>query len=270
MNRWITASIVICCSFSAAAKEQQLVYDQDADVYKLSWDDARIATTEMREIAVLSRFVDYAPEFSIGVSAARAPSGKIITDKVFLAPALELCIKRPGNPCNRNPDKPDELFLKNAALNLRDARDQLAKLRAEKIPRVLEPVRAYLLEHLQRSAERERTRYDYLQSGDPTPLRKLLCRECNCTAGDERLLERLRAEPDPRSWSYPGQIGAPGCSNAKDVDIPQPTRWRHGSGLCGSSGLWRLACPNISSRRKDASGFQAEARGGEGIQAAPD
>lgn len=198
MNRWITGCVVICCSLSSWAKERHLVYDQDVDVYKLTWGDARISEAEMREIAALSPFVVYAPQFSIGGTAGKSPSGKVVSDKIFLAPDLELCIERPGNPCNRDPANPDELFLKNAAHNLDAAQDQLSKLRAEKIPRVLEPVRAYLLEHLQLSAEREKVRYDYLKSGDPGPLQRLLCRECDCTAGDESLLARLKTEQNPR------------------------------------------------------------------------
>jgi len=41
--RGIAAAIVVCCAVPSSVKDQQPVFEQDADDYKLTWDDARIS-----------------------------------------------------------------------------------------------------------------------------------------------------------------------------------------------------------------------------------
>jgi hypothetical protein len=67
-----------------------------------------------------------------------------------------------------------------------------------RLPPQLQPVRVYLLENLLLSLDKERARYEYLKSGSVTPLRTLLCRECDCGAEEEALPGRLDTEADPK------------------------------------------------------------------------
>jgi hypothetical protein len=126
------------------------------------------------------------------------PDGTYVVDKTFIA-WLEFCPAAPPWNCEPyDPKVPDAAFMRNAARSLQRADDQVDRLLHEALPTVLEPVRAYLLEHLLLSVERERYRYEYLKSGDIGPMRQLLCRECACGAPEETLLAQLQTTADPK------------------------------------------------------------------------
>ncbi len=186
---WVVGCF-ICSSVLLVAKEQHLVYDGDADIYELIYDDNRISVADMQEIWWLSPWVGEPPvgPFNIGISERRSPSGDDMVDKVFMAPGLESC--EPGLNCGRDSRKADAAFLENAARNLRAGDKQVKRLRSEKLPPVLEPVRSYLLLHLQLSLEREKARYQYLKSGDFGPMRNLLC-ACSCGQPEEAFFQQL-------------------------------------------------------------------------------
>jgi hypothetical protein len=187
-------SILFSC-WALFAKEQRLQYDEDVFVYEVIFDDSRISVAQMREAAWLSPYVTAPPApFELAGSGTKRPDGTVDLDKVFLAPWLELCTAVPPATCEPyDPLVPSAAFLRNAAKSLKRGSGQVERLRQERLPAVLEPVRVYLLQYLGRSVERQRYRYDYLNSGDVVPMRKLLCRECACGASEESLLAQLKS-----------------------------------------------------------------------------
>jgi hypothetical protein len=193
--------LILSSSLASFAKEQRLTYDEDASVYALVFDDGRISVAQMREVAWLSPYVTAPPApFELARSETKRPDGTLDLDKVFLAPWLELCAAVPPAGCEPyNPLVPNTAFLRNAAKNLKRGTDQVERLRKENLPAVLEPVRAYLLQYLKRSIEKQRYRYDYLNSGDAAPMRQLLCRQCACGASEESLLAQLKTVSDPKA-----------------------------------------------------------------------
>jgi len=199
-------TLVLCCSFASFAKEQRLTYDQDVSVYELIFDDSRISVAQLREAAWLSPYISAAygtafpAPFELAGSETKRPDGTLDLDKVFLAPWLELCTAVPPAKCAPYDSLiPNTAFLRNAAKNLKRGDNQIERLRRESLPAALEPVRAYLLQDLKRSIERQRYRYGYLKSGDPTPMGQLLCRECTCGAPEESMLAHLKTVSDPRA-----------------------------------------------------------------------
>ena len=166
---FLRVAVFFVLSSITLAKEQRFIYDGDVDVYELTFDDNRISAVVMRQTAWLSPWItDPKAPFQIGFSEWTSPSGENMVDKVFMALPLELCTKKPGMDCDTvNPEIPDSAFLRNAARNLKTGDEQVEKLRKLKLPPVLEPVRAYLLLHLNLSLEREKSRYDYLKIGNP-------------------------------------------------------------------------------------------------------
>ena len=192
--------LIISSNVALFAKEQRLTYDEDASVYELIFDDGRIPVSQMREAAWLSPYVTGPPApFEMARSETKLPNGTIALDKMFLAPWLELCAEVPAKCESYDPLVADAAFLRNAAKNLKRGEDQLAQLRKETFPAVLEPVRTYLLQHLQRSIEKQRYRYDYLKSGDAAPMRQLLCGECGCGVAEEDLLAQLKSVSDSKA-----------------------------------------------------------------------
>jgi hypothetical protein len=198
--------LLLASSFASFAKEQRLTYDQDVSVYELIFDDTRISLVQMREAAWLSPYVSAAygtafpAPFELAGSETKSPDGTLDLDKVFLAPWLELCTAVPPAKCAPyDPLIPNAAFLRNAAKNLKRGDDQIDRLRRESLPAALEPVRAYLLQHLKRSVERQRYRYGYLKSGDAIPMGQLLCRECTCGASEESMLAQLKTVSDPKA-----------------------------------------------------------------------
>jgi hypothetical protein len=179
-------AFLICCSSLLTAKENHLVYDGDAYIYELTFDDSRISAGDMREIWWLSPWVGQPPIGPFNIF------GQDI-DKVFMVPRPDRC--EPGANCSRNARDPDADFLENAARNLRVGDGQVKRLRKVKLPSVLEPVRSYLLLRLKLSLEREKARYRYLKSGDLGPLRSLLC-ACSCGTPEEALLQQLKTTSD--------------------------------------------------------------------------
>jgi hypothetical protein len=192
--------LLLCCSFTLIAKEQHLVLDGDIDIYELTFDDTRISAAAMQEIWWFSPWVDSPPKgpFEIARAEWKSPIGDIIVDKTFYAPELELCVIKPDANCNPNPEVPDAAFLENAARNLKTGDEQVGKLQKDKLPSVLEPVRVYLLLHLKISIEREKARYEFLKSGDLTPMQRILCGECSCSAEQEVLLKQLKTTIEDR------------------------------------------------------------------------
>lgn len=194
-----TAALLAISAVALYSNEHHLSYDEDTFTYELTFDDGRISEPEMRRIACLSPYTwTFCGPFQIGVDS-NTKEGKEVIDKVFMAPPLEVCIERPGAPCRRDPTIPDTAFLKNAAANLRQGDQQVETLRKEHVPEVLETVKAYLLSSLERSLEKQKARYEFLESGNLKPMRQLLCGACGCRAEQERLLEQLGATPDPRT-----------------------------------------------------------------------
>ena len=201
-NQVAAVTLILSSPFASLAKEQRLTYDQDASVYELVFDDGRISVAQLREAAWLSPYVTAPPApFELAGSETKSPGDKTpIIDKSFLAPWLELCTEIPPSKCEAyDPGIPNAAFMANAAKNLKRGDEQAERLRRESLPAALEPVRAYLLESLKRSIEKQRKRYEYLKSGDPAPMRQLLCRECACGASEESLLTQLKTVSDLKS-----------------------------------------------------------------------
>jgi hypothetical protein len=196
----IRAILIAAIGSACYAEQQRLSFDQIYETYELIFDDARIPVAQMREVAWLSPYLSggtpMAP-FEMAVSETRMPDGTDVVDKIFYAPWLELCVDLPLARCERDPRVPDAAFMQNAARNLQRGDEQVDALLHMRLPGVLAPVRAYLLEHLLLSVERERYRYEYLKSGDIGPMRKLLCRECECGTPEESLLAMLQTSKDP-------------------------------------------------------------------------
>jgi len=195
----IVGIFVICCSITLQAKEQQLTCDGGDYSYELMFDDGRISVAAIRRIWRLSPWacLSITRPFINGSASWKSSSGETLINKIFMAPSLELCITGSIVDCyDRNPEVPDEAFLKNAARNLETGEEQIEMLREEKLPSVLEPVRAYLLLHLKLDLEREKARYDYLESGDLGPMKRILCSECSCGRSEEMLLEQLKSASD--------------------------------------------------------------------------
>ncbi len=191
----IAAFLAICSAVSSAA-EQRLRYEGVEQIYEIAFNDNRLSVAAMRRIATLSPWVEDSPDFSIGIDSTKV-NGREVIDKVFLAPALELCDNEGRSPCTQNPEIADEAFLKNAARNLQQGAEQVRLLRKEKLPAGLAPVRKYLLESLEHSLALQKARYEYLRSGNPAPLRRLLCQACAC-ASEKELLALLATTRDPR------------------------------------------------------------------------
>lgn len=189
---------LLCCSLNLVAKDQHLVYDGESYIYELTFDDGRISDDTMRDIWWLSPWVGEPPQgpFGIAGSVWISPQGETLVDKVFYAPWLELCFEKPGVNCDRNPEVLDKAFLENASRNLRIGDEQVERLRKEELPSILEPVRVYLLLHLNSSLEREKARYAYLKSGDLKPMQHVLCSERACSDTENKLLKQLEREID--------------------------------------------------------------------------
>ena len=177
------------------------MFDEYASVYELIFDDGRISVAQMREAAWLSPYVTAVPApFELAASETKLPDGTLVLDKIFLAPWLELCGEIPPAKCEQyDPLVPNVAFMRNAAKNLKRGDSQVERLRKETLPAVLDPVRAYLLDYLKRSIEKQRYRYAYLKSGDAAPMRQLLCRECACGAPEETLFAQMKTVSDPKA-----------------------------------------------------------------------
>ena len=206
MNKIRVGAVILMfsASFASLAKEQRLTYDEDDFEYVLIFDDASISVAQMREVAWLSPYPragyvkDGMAPFETSGSGVLLPDGTYVVDKTFFA-WLEFCPAVPPWNCEPfDPEVPNAAFMRNAAISLQRADEQVDRLLHMRLPPALEPVRAYLLEHLLLSVERERYRYEYLRSGDIAPMRKLLCRECDCGASEETLLADLQTTADPK------------------------------------------------------------------------
>ncbi len=176
-------------------EEKHLIYDDDFYIYELTFDDKRTSAISMREIWWLSPWVrgnGIAPFHIVGGSW-KSPSGENVVDKRFVAPRLEE--GAPGVKRSRSSKSREADFLENALHKLRLGDEQINKLRRLKLPSVLEPVRRYLLLHLDLSLKREKARYRYLKSGDVGPLRKILF-ACTCGPSEKELLQQLETASD--------------------------------------------------------------------------
>lgn len=114
--------LLIGCCIAAYPKQQHLSYEGIDNRYELTFDDSRISSEEMRQIACLSPYIEvYCAPFYIGSDSERR-AGKVVVDKVFFAPPLDLCIDQ---PCKHDPEVADGAFLKYAAVhNLRCGRER--------------------------------------------------------------------------------------------------------------------------------------------------
>jgi hypothetical protein len=203
-------AVVLLIGYCSAAypKQQHLSYEGIDNRYELTFDDSRISSDEMRQIACLSPYIDvYCAPFYIGSGSERR-AGKVVVDKVFFAPPLDLCIEQ---PCTHDPEVADDAFLKDAAVHLGEGSQQVELLRKRRVPAVLEPVKRYLLDSLIRSVEGDRARYVYFKSGELGPMRQILCSECDCGSSEEALFEQLRTTQDPRaktrlSWQWHNKV----------------------------------------------------------------
>lgn len=207
MTRLHCVILILAICPALSAEERRLHFEIFDQTYDLIFDDTRIPDTEMRQIAWLSPYLTSFYKSNAGSSPFQEmyrsidykPDLTYEVEKVIMAPPLESCSSPESALCKAyDPTVPDAAFLRNAAENLDRADEQVGLLLHMSLPPQLQPVRAYLLEHLLLSVDEERARYDYLKSGDVTPLRTLLCRECECGANEEALLGKLATEPDPK------------------------------------------------------------------------
>jgi hypothetical protein len=78
---------IVFLAYSAAVYggQQHLRFDGEARTYEITFDDSRISVNQMKRIAPLSPFVEFSPEFIIGIEATKR-GGKEVQDKVFMAP----------------------------------------------------------------------------------------------------------------------------------------------------------------------------------------
>jgi hypothetical protein len=194
MHLRLVAALIVCGSALLTGAERQISFDGIDSKYELTFDDSRISSAEMQQLACLSPYVwTYCKPFLIGGEATRK-DGKEVIDKVLMAPDLQSCIQE---PCRRKTDLPDDAFLEYAATNLREGERQVEVLRQEDVPAELQPVKMYLLSTLERSLEKERAVYEYLKSGKPAQARRILCQACGCGAEEESLLSELAHTSDP-------------------------------------------------------------------------
>lgn len=113
------------------------------------------------------------------------------SDKVMLSPMLEDC--RHGEP-NCPPTTVDDGFLRNAEVNLEKGRSQVRDLKAERLPKSLEPIRRFLLDNLTTALRMEEARRDYIKTGAVSPLSAML--DQYCTTGRQGLVRKLEDAPD--------------------------------------------------------------------------
>lgn len=189
-RRWRVA-ILACLSLVLCAKEQHLKYENDMQVYELEFNDQKISAAEMRQIVQFSPYlwVDIPSPFT----AIKSWNNNQI-DRQFIVPWLEL--ENPAYSESGTSSTIRPAFLKHAALNLKRGREEVALLRSLKVPEVLAPVRSYLLQNLEFSLAIEEARYAYFKTGDIGPLRRILCEECPCDEGQERILGKLKDAPN--------------------------------------------------------------------------
>jgi hypothetical protein len=111
-------------------------------------------------------------------------------EKLIVADPLEMCTRSYSECQNQSLNS---AFFENAARNLRKARQQLQLLRTEKLPKSLEPVRAYLAKSLKSTLDLEEARYAALKTGSVEPLRKVTCQYCRCGDSEEDLIRKVWA-----------------------------------------------------------------------------
>lgn len=173
------------------AKEQHLRYEDEMQVYEVAFDDRSISLPEMRQVVQLSPYLQVnIPGPFIATSSW---FGKKPLDKNFIVPWLEY-----GNPAYSEIGKitVGPTFQKYAVVSLGRSRKEVRLFQEERLPKVLDPVRSYLLQTLRFSLGLEEARYRYFRSADVAPLRRVLCEECTCDGDEERILEHLKSAPD--------------------------------------------------------------------------
>jgi len=74
-----------------------------------------------------------------------------------------------------------------------DVLTTLQSLRTERLPKSLEPVRAYLANSLKITLDLEEARYAALKTGSIEPLRKVTCQYCRCGDSEEDLFRKVLA-----------------------------------------------------------------------------
>jgi hypothetical protein len=175
-----------------AAAPKTIVIPQSDEVYRATFDDAKISETRLREWLLLSPYVVVTnPRNGFGMAGSREhAAGGDKMDKTFFATPLEFC----GVAGCDHDRRVDEHWLANAAHNLELGRSQVVRLERMAIPQTLEPIRAYLLSGLRYTLDLQRRRLEYIKSGEVQPLRERVAAVCaSALPDDEQLFAQLAA-----------------------------------------------------------------------------
>ena len=175
---------VMCCSMLFG--EQHITIPVPFGVYKATVDDSLQQLMKLQLLPVFSPITDTSVPLNGYLTAASNSS-----DKVMLSPMLEDC--RHGDP-NCPPTTVNDSFLRNAGVNLENGRRQLRDLKAERLPKSLEPIRRFLLDSLTTALRMEEARREYIQTGAVSPLSAML--DQYCTTGRQGLVRKLEEASD--------------------------------------------------------------------------
>ncbi len=196
----MVTAVLLICSAIAQGQSRTISHNTDTQSYVLTYDEQRLRGFDMGQIVWLSPWYD--PDAPSPYFMGRSESGQPPRpDKGFYAAPLEF-----GTSKVRVWDA--ETFEARAQQNLLKAAHDVDTLRSLKLPSVLEPVRAYLLEGLQFSLKIQELRSGYIKTGNVEPLRGALCKVCACDLASESILRSLqeatsfdaRREQSFRDW----------------------------------------------------------------------
>lgn len=156
--------ILVSLAARAAANEKTLVFDDEWEVYTLTFDEARISGVALRN---LSWFSPDMTDVSAPFRTFRGQDGKNI-DKFFAPPHLTNCV--PGDPAYKNcaNNRPgSRTFFQNAAANIAKGKEQESRLARMQVPNQLRRVKQYLLTTLTLYESTEQAELAYLRTWDP-------------------------------------------------------------------------------------------------------
>ncbi len=212
-------ALLIPHASSLAAAQRILTYETDTDRYRLTFDDRRIPMDEMKRIAWLSPYMppDVPSPFEMASSYDGATDH---WEKTIGVRPLERCM--PGYAECHHPVL-NAAFFENASRNLEIGRKQEEALRDEALPRVLEPVRAYLLGTLRFFLGIEQARYEFLKTNNADALRSFLCKYCPCGEAEGDLIARASRLEGTRKREFTGHTlynHVLDCQRAHDPGYP--------------------------------------------------
>jgi len=176
--------LLLCLLSRLATRAGVFEYSCETQDYWLSFDDSRLRGYDMNQIIWFSPWYDDPTKHGPYWVGRSYDARTRVVDKIFMAPPLEQGIS--------HDDMPGKILFKSlAAKNLEGGTLQIEALEILKVPPVLEPVKAYLLDGLRFSSKLQKLRYEYINTGDVRPLRQALCPECPCSSEEEQAVGKL-------------------------------------------------------------------------------